>query len=223
MTALKLGSGNTVSRTAAQPLSNAQPSQSTQMTHFIAVMQARRQTGKGFPARLKHPAALLGAALLALSAAHTACALDFSSITAPAVFFDAPSTKAKPLFVMRTGTPVERVVGVEGWVKVRDAEGTLAWVEKKYLGDQRQVIVTAALAQIRASADEQAPVVFEAARDVLLELQPAGGTSQASAQTATKTGNEKNTRPGTPPDGWLKVKHRDGQQGFVKASQVWGW
>lgn len=203
-----------------------QPSQLTQALRLIDVMQAIRRTGQRCNARLKH-SALPGLALLGLGVSlcqpHTACALDFASTTAAAVFFDAPSIRAKPLFVMRTGTPVERVVSVESWVKVRDAEGTLAWVEKKYLGDQRQLIVTAALAQIRASADEQAPVVFEAARDVLLELQPAGGTSQASAQTATRTGNEKNTRPGTPPDGWLKVKHRDGQQGFVKASQVWGW
>ncbi len=195
-----------------------QPSQLTQTIRPADLVQASRRTGRGLNARLKSPA-FLGLAFLSLGVSHATYALDFLSTTAPAIFFDAPSTKAKPLFVMRTGTPVERVVNVEGWVKVRDAEGTLAWVEKKYLGDHRQLIVTATLAQIRASAGDQAPVVFEAVRDVLLELQNTGGSIQA----ATKSGTETNAQPSTPPNGWLKVRHRDGQQGFIKANQVWGW
>lgn len=200
-----------------------QPSQLTQTIRPADLVQASRRTGRGLNARLKSPA-FLGLAFLSLGVSHATYALDFLSTTAPAIFFDAPSTKAKPLFVMRTGTPVERVVNVEGWVKVRDAEGTLAWVEKKYLGDHRQLIVTATLAQIRASAGDQAPVVFEAVRDVLLELQNTGGSIQASApQATTKSGTETNAQPSTPPNGWLKVRHHDGQQGFIKANQVWGW
>jgi SH3-like domain-containing protein len=127
-----------------------------------------------------------------------AFALDFLSIAAPAVLFDAPSNKAKPLFVINPGTPVERVISLEGWVKVRDNKGDLAWIEKKYLSETRQVIVVVERAQIRAAADDKATLVFEAERDVVLTLLE------------------------TLPGGWAKVKHRDGQQGFIKSGQVWG-
>lgn len=140
---------------------------------------------------------LLGA--LALIVAPTAAfALDFLSIAAPAVLFDAPSSKAKPLFIIHPGTPVERVISLEGWVKVRDNKGDLAWIEKKHLSETRQVMVIVARAQIRAAADDKAALVFEAERDVVLTLLE------------------------TLPAGWAKVKHRDGQQGFIKSAQVWG-
>jgi len=128
----------------------------------------------------------------------SAFALDFLSVAAPAVLFDAPSSKAKPLFVINPGTPVERVISLEGWVKVRDNKGDLAWIEKKYLSETRQVMVIAARAQIRAATDDKAALLFEAERDVVLTLLE------------------------TLPGGWAKVKHLDGQQGFIKSAQVWG-
>lgn len=131
--------------------------------------------------------------------ATAASALDFRSVgDSGAVMFDAPSQKAKPLFVVERGTPVEVVVSIEGWTKVRDSAGDLAWVEKAALGDKRMVIVTAPSAEVRSQADGSAGIAFEAEKDVLLEL----------------------VEPG--PAGWAKVRHRDGQSGFVRASQVWG-
>jgi SH3-like domain-containing protein len=140
-------------------------------------------------------AVLAGLTLLAAPA----WALEFRSVAeAGAVMFDAPSQKAKPLFIILRGTPVEAVVSLEGWVKVRDAAGDLAWIEKKSLAEKRMLIVTAKSAEVRGQAEAGAPLVFEADKDVLLEL----------------------VEPG--PLGWAKVRHRDGQSGFVRASQVWG-
>ena len=112
--------------------------------------------------------------------------------------YDAPSAKSRPLFVVLAGTPVELVVSLEGWVKARDSRGDLAWIEKKQLTEKRNVIVRVDRAQIRAAAEDKAPLVFEAERDVVLELVEAVA------------------------GGWVKVKHRDGQGGFLKAPQVWG-
>jgi SH3-like domain-containing protein len=142
--------------------------------------------------------ARLIACLLACLAATTAAALDYRSLAEAAVMYDAPSAKAQPLFAIARGTPVEVVVSLEGWVKVRDAKGDLAWVEKRVVADKRTLMVRSDRAQVRAEADDKATVVFEAEKDVLLELVEAG------------------------PAGWAKVKHRDGQQGYVKVSQVWG-
>lgn len=127
-----------------------------------------------------------------------ALALDFLSVAEAAALYDAPSVKATPLYAIAPGTPVEQVVVVEGWVKVRDQKGDLAWIEKRLLTDKRTVIVRAERAQVRAKGDDKAPLVFEAEKDVVLDL----------------------VEPATA--GWARVKHRDGQQGFVKAAQVWG-
>ena len=131
-------------------------------------------------------------------AAAPAHALDYLSVAEAAVMYDAPSQKARPLFAIARGTPVEAVVKLDAWIKVRDARGDLAWIEKRLLSETRTVIVRANRASIHAQPDEAAPVVFEAEKDVVLDLVEAG------------------------PAGWARVRHRDGQQGFVKAAHAWG-
>lgn len=127
-----------------------------------------------------------------------AWAVEYRSVAEPALLYDAPSAKADPKFIIARGTPVELVVNLDKWVKVRDSGGGLLWIERAKLAERRSVIVTAAVAAVLKSADESAPVVFEAARDVVLDLLEAA------------------------PVGWAKVRHRDGQSGFVRVSQVWG-
>jgi SH3-like domain-containing protein len=137
------------------------------------------------------------AALLALTT--YAYATEFRSVADnAAVLYDAPSVKAKKLFVLGRNYPVEIVVVVEGWTKIRDAGGDLAWIETKSLSEHRTVVVTAKLADIRQAADDRAPVVFEAEQNVLLDLNELTGT------------------------GWARVTHRDGQSGYVRLNQVWG-
>ena len=63
----------------------------------------------------------------------SANAIEYRTVDAVAVLYDAPSQRGSKLFVIRRDTPVEVVVSLEGWSKVRDAAGGLAWIEKKYL------------------------------------------------------------------------------------------
>lgn len=144
-------------------------------------------------------AALVAVGLLAAASATSALALDYRSVIEPALLYDAPSQQARPLFAIARGTPVEAVVTLDAWVKVRDAKGDLAWIERRLLADRRTLLVKADTAQVRAQAEDAAPMVFEAEKGVLLEL----------------------LEPG--PAGWLKIRHRDGQQGYVKTLQVWGF
>lgn len=124
-------------------------------------------------------------------------ALEYRSLAEPAILYDAPSKQAKPLYIIARYTPVEVVINLEGWVKVRDAAGTIVWVEKRVLSPMRMVIVTAR-ADVYQQPDNGAPLVFAADKDVVLELVETG------------------------PVGWAKVKHRDGATGFVRVSQIWG-
>ena len=128
-----------------------------------------------------------------------AWSIEYRSVEAATVLYDAPSQRGVKLFVIRRDTPVEIVVSLEGWAKVRDAEGTLAWIERKFLAARRTVIVKAERAAIQQKPEEAAPLLFEAERNVSLEY-----------LTAL-------------PGGWIKVRHADGQEGFVRAGQVWGF
>ena len=135
-----------------------------------------------------------------------AAAAEYRSIGEPAtVLYDAPSAKAKPLFVLGRDTPLEVIVPVEGWIKVRDAGGTIGWVEKKALADKRMLVVRVSLAEVRANPDDTAALVFRAEQNVLLDLAE-GATSAATTLSP----------------GWVKVRHRDGQTGYVRITQVFG-
>ena len=135
---------------------------------------------------------------LASGLAWPALAIDYRTVETATVLYDAPSVRGTKQFVIRRDTPVELVVNLDGWSKVRDATGGLAWIEKKYLAERRTVIVTAPRAEIRQKAEESATIVFEADKNVSLDFQEVAAS------------------------GWVKVRHRDGQTGYVRANQVWG-
>jgi SH3-like domain-containing protein len=148
------------------------------------------------PIRFRHR--LIAGSLLLLASC-AAAAFDFKTVGAHAVIlYDAPSTRSGKLYVAPTGMPVEVVLSYGDWVKVRDATGDMAWTEAKNLSARRNVIVRIASAKVRSSPDDNAPVVMTAEKNVLLELvDPEAGT-------------------------WVRVRHRDGIGGYVKASDIWG-
>jgi len=137
-----------------------------------------------------------GLALLAGSAQ----AIDYASVARNAILFEASSQQARKLAIIRPGTPVEVVVTSHDlqWVRVRDPSGVLSWIEGNALSKQRTVIVTAERVAVRREANERSPVVFEAARDVVLEF------------VSYEQG------------GWAKVQHASGGSGFLRFNGVWG-
>jgi SH3-like domain-containing protein len=140
----------------------------------------------------------IAAGLLALVSC-AAGAFDFKTIGArPTVLYDTPSAKGNKMFVAPSGMPVEVVLTYGDWVKVRDVTGDMAWIEARSLSAKRNVIVRVTGAKVHASPDDSAPVVMTADKNVLLELvDPEAGP-------------------------WVRVRHRDGIGGYVKAAEVWG-
>lgn len=140
---------------------------------------------------------LLAFFLILVAAA--AGAAEFRSVAENAVvLYDAPSLKAQKLYLLERDYPLEVVVALENWIKVRDATGELAWVEKKSLSNKRNVMANVPLADVRQAPNDSAPLVFQAEKSVILEL----------AEFSDP--------------GWIKVRHRDGQTGYVRTNQVWG-
>ena len=139
---------------------------------------------------------LAGACLLVASAAAQAQYLSVGENAA--VLYDAPSRESKALYVVSRHYPLEVIVNLEAWVKVRDHAGTLSWVERKLLAPQRMVVVTAPSAEARVRPEDNAPAAFVAVQFVVLEML------------------------GYAPGGWLRVRHADGANGYLLAKLVWG-
>ena len=140
----------------------------------------------------------LAVALALCGIAPPVAALDFKAVGEnAAVLYDGPSARSPRLYVVNRGYPLEVIVTVEGWVKVRDANGAFAWIEAKHLTDKRTVMVKAAVAEVRTKPDDSAPVAFQVQQNVLLELVAVSGS-------------------------WIQVRHRDGGTGYVRAQHVWG-
>ncbi len=138
-------------------------------------------------------------ALFLVSAASAALAVDYRSVSVPAaILYDSPSQQGKKLYLIKAQTPVEVVVRLEGWFKVRDAEGSLAWIESRSLAERRMLVVTAPRGEIRQSDRPEAPLVAELDKWVAVEFVEAASP------------------------GWAKVRHKDGEAGYIRSTQVWG-
>jgi SH3-like domain-containing protein len=146
-----------------------------------------------------HTSAWVATVLACAAFAEIAEGAEFRSIgDRPAILYDAPSQKANKLAILGHSNPVELLVKLEKWTKVRDSTGEVAWIETLFLSEKRFVVVASPSGEVRTQPNPAAAVVFEAQKQVLLE--PTGPVA----------------------DGWIPVRHRDGQQGFIKISQVWG-
>ena len=140
-----------------------------------------------------------GALLAAMLCASAAAAADWRTVgEAGALLYDAPSVQATPLYVVTALYPLEVIVELEAWAKVRDHAGAITWVQKSTLTEKRAVLVTAPATLVHLRPEDDAPVAFVAAQSVALELLEAA------------------------PGGWLHVRHADGADGYLRASAVWG-
>jgi SH3-like domain-containing protein len=136
-------------------------------------------------------------ALLPLSAV----ALEYRSVAVPkAILYDAPSSSAKKILLLSQYYPVEIIVNLGDWIKVRDAQGSISWVEAKQLSSKRTVMVNINHAEIRQSAQASSALMATLEKAVVLEV------------VDLKLNN-----------GWLKVKHRDGIVGYILISSTWGF
>ena len=126
-------------------------------------------------------------------------AIDYRSVDAPAaILYDSPSQKGKKLYLIKALTPVEVVVRLGDWSKVRDVEGTLAWVENRFLSERRTLVVTVARAELVQADRADAPVLARLEKFVAVDWLEAASP------------------------GWVKVRHRDGVTGYLRSNQVWG-
>jgi len=141
-------------------------------------------------------------AIIALVAAAVASgpvgALEFRSIADElGVLYDTPSKDSAKRLILTKGYPVEVIIASEGWVRVRDDNGTFAWIEASRLAAKRTVLVSVSAADARDAPDRSARPVFKVEKGVVLELVGVSG-------------------------GWAKVRHRSGTVAFIRLGDLWG-
>jgi SH3-like domain-containing protein len=123
---------------------------------------------------------------------------EYRTVNVPkAIVYDSPSAQGKKLYLLSQGYPVEVIVNLAEWVKVRDQQGGLSWIDAKQLSTQRTLLISSPV-EIKKTPELGGVVVARVEKDVVVDLlEPAK-------------------------NGWVKVKHRDGLVGFVQTSAVWG-
>lgn len=147
---------------------------------------------------LDHAKLLIFLAGLAFS--FSAQAIEYRSIAlAKVITYDAPSKEASKLYILGGGYPVEVIVNLGDWIKVRDNQGGLSWVESTSLSSKRTVLVLTKT-DIKVAEDATSALVATVEKDVVLELLTGSANSN-----------------------WVKVKHRDGATGFVQVDKLWGF
>lgn len=147
---------------------------------------------------LDHAKLLIFLAGLAFS--FSAQAIEYRSIAlAKVITYDAPSKEASKLYILGGGYPVEVIVNLGDWIKVRDNQGGLSWVESTSLSSKRTVLVVTKT-DIKVAEDAASALVATVEKDVVLELLTGSANSN-----------------------WVKVKHRDGVTGFVQVDKLWGY
>jgi SH3-like domain-containing protein len=142
--------------------------------------------------------ALLAGSILIFSQAACA-AFDYVTSGRTAILYDAPSTAANKTAVISAGYPLEVLVRVDNWLKVRDRTGDLLWIQSSDAQGKPSIIVTSPVANILEKPQPDAPTRYRVSEGVTLEL---SGDSDEP--------------------GWIKVRHPQGGAGYLSLRDIWG-
>ena len=125
---------------------------------------------------------------------------EFRSVAfAKTILYEAPSATTKKLYLVGESYPLEIIVNLGDWLKVRDPYGTLSWAESKNLQSKRTVIVKVDKANIYKDPESKSALVATIEKDVVIEL--------SDPLIA---------------NGWIKVRYQQDLDGYIQTSQVWG-
>jgi len=125
---------------------------------------------------------------------------EFRSVaSAKTILYEAPSATTKRVYLVGEGYPLEIIVNLGDWLKVRDPYGTLSWAESKNLQSKRTVIVKVDKANIYKDPESKSALVATIEKDVVIEL--------SDPLIA---------------NGWIKVRYQQDLDGYLQTSQVWG-
>ena len=126
---------------------------------------------------------------------------DFISVKVKqAVLFEGPSKTTEKMYIVTEGYPLEVLVSLKDWKKVKDHNGKISWIESKNIHNERTVLITKDDAVIFNQANEKSHKLANVDKFVVLKL-----------NSPILVGN------------WAQVKTQiEGLIGFINSSEVWG-
>lgn len=126
---------------------------------------------------------------------------DYMSVNSDQAFLhEAPSGSTKKLFIVTNGYPLEVIVSLKEWKKVKDHEGFINWIKTSDLSSKRTVLNLKNNNLIYLEPSSESPMLAKVNENVTLELL-----------------DEKKI------DDWVKVYSKVGDvEGFIKATDLWG-
>ncbi|MFH1033416.1 MAG: SH3 domain-containing protein [Pseudomonadota bacterium] len=108
-----------------------------------------------------------------------------------------PSSRSRLLVTFSRDYPLRVLERKKGWCRVEDFLGWEGWLPARRLGNTRTVVVTKNLVNIRRRPSPRGRVVLKAKRFVTFMVLRRQGQ-------------------------WLRVKHRDGEVGWLHREVTWG-
>ena len=126
---------------------------------------------------------------------------DFISVKAKqAVLFEGPSNTTEKMFIVTEGYPLEVLVSLKDWKKVKDHNGKISWIESKFTHIERTVLILKDDAVIFNQANDKSHKLANVDKFVVLKL-----------NSPMLVGN------------WAEVKTQiEGLIGFINSKEVWG-
>ena len=96
----------------------------------------------------------------------------FASLRANRAYMRAGPGKQYPVtwVFVRPGTPLEVTGEWNVWRRVRDADGTVGWMDRAMLSTERTVQITRQTRELRARPDLSAPIVLRAEPGVVMRV-----------------------------------------------------
>lgn len=126
---------------------------------------------------------------------------DFMSVNSDQAFLhEAPSDSTKKSFIVTRGYPLEVIVSLKEWKKVKDHEGLINWIKTSDLSSKRTVLNLKGDNSIYLEPSPESPMLAKVNENVTLELLDAKKI-----------------------DDWIKVYSKVADiEGFIKATDLWG-
>jgi len=112
-------------------------------------------------------------------------------------FRDGPGDKHAIVYSADKFYPVEALEKKDGWVKVKDFEGDVAWVAERLLAKQETIVVEGDKVNVREKPNTTSEIAFKAERGEVFKVESHQGK-------------------------WLKVTDASGDGGWIRDDMVWG-
>src|SRR6056300_1912451 len=113
---------------------------------------------------------------------------------------EAPSDSTKETFIVTKGYPLEVIVSLKEWNKVKDHEGLINWIKTSDLSSKRTVLNLKNNNSIYLEPSSSSPVLARVNENVSLELLDIKKI-----------------------DDWIQVYSKVGDiEGYIKAADLWG-